>query len=314
MLYICLTRPEDHIIPKFITMNFKVFSVVLCVAVASQALPTQEEARSNTIQTENDLLDAVYTDCLRKDSLACLKYKIYNFVDKSLGQKDTITVTDGVQIIKTGSEKDGAPRAFSSDDSIESLVFDRVARWLDTHTIKVDLKGSDIVNAVQSTARSFSDVIAEEEEDDGVQESRGKKNKKNKMMGPLMAALALKAAVLGKLALWAIAVLAGKALIIGKIALVLSSIIGIKKLLASQGSGKHVTYEVVSHPQHSSSHVSTHEAAYAGAGGSSGHGGGYGGDIGGYGGSGHGGWGRSLDAQQLAYRGQQPEAQSQPQQ
>ncbi|CAG9760715.1 unnamed protein product [Ceutorhynchus assimilis] len=288
-------------------MNFKVLSVVLCVAVVSQALPTQDEARSNSIQTENDLLDAVYTDCLKKDSLSCLKYKIYNFVDKTLGQKDTITVTDGVQIIKTGSEKDGAPRALSSDDSIETVLFDRVARWLNTHTVKVDLKGSDIVNAVQSTARSFNDVVSEEE-DNETEEGRGKKGKKgNKMGGALMAALALKAAILGKLALWAIAVLAGKALLIGKIALVLSSIIGIKKLLASQSHGKHVTYEVVSHPQHSSSHVSTHEVA-------SGHGGGYSGDIGGgaaYGGSGHGGWGRSMDAQQLAYRGQQPEAQQQ---
>ncbi|XP_066248010.1 uncharacterized protein Osi7 [Euwallacea similis] len=288
-------------------MNFKILSVLLCVAVVSQALPTQEEARSNTIQTESDLLDAVYTDCLRKDSLSCLKYKIYNFVDKTLGQRDSITVTDGVQIIKTSNDKDGAPRAISSDDSIESLVFDRVARWLETHTIKVDLKGSEIVNAVQSTARSFSDVISEEE-GDGVEEGR-KKKKKGGHMGPLMGALALKAAVLGKLALWAIAVIAGKALLIGKIALVLSSIIGIKKLLASQNHGKHVTYEVVSHPQHTSSHVSTHEVAYAG---SSGHGG----DLSGgsYGGSGHGGWGRSLDAQQLAYRGQQPEIVAQPQQ
>ncbi|KAL1494622.1 hypothetical protein ABEB36_010192 [Hypothenemus hampei] len=287
-------------------MNFKIVSVILCASVVvTQSLPTQEEARMNTIQTENDLLDAVYTDCLRKDSLSCLKYKIYNFVDKTLGQKDTITVTDGVQIIKTGSDKDGAPRAMNSDDSIESLVFDRVTRWLNTHTVKIDLKGSEIVNAVQSTARSFGDAVAEEEL---VEEGRKKKKKSN--MGPLFAALALKAAVLGKLALWAIAVLAGKALLIGKIALVLSSIIGIKKLLASQSHGKHVTYEVVSHPQHTSSHVSTHEVAYAG--GSSGHGAALGGDIGGYGGSAHGGWGRSLDAQELAYRGQQPtEAQQQ---
>jgi len=304
LLYISLTRSEDHITQKITTMNFKIISVILCAAVVSQALPTQEEARSNTIQTENDLLDAVYTDCLRKDSLSCLKYKIYNFVDKTLGQKDTITVTDGVQIIKTGSDKDGAPRAINSDDSIESLVFDRVARWLETHTIKVDLKGSEIVNAVQSSARSFNDIITEE--GDGVEEAR-KKKKKNNMGGALMAALALKAAIIGKLALWAIAVLAGKALLIGKIALVLSSIIGIKKLLASQNNGKHVTYEVVAHPQHSTSHVHTQEvAAYGG----SGHGGAVSADIGGgYGGSGHGGWGRSLDAQQLAYRGQQPEPQ-----
>ncbi|KAF7275037.1 osiris 7 [Rhynchophorus ferrugineus] len=282
-----------------IKMNCKLTAVLLFAFVAVHALPAQEEARSNSIQTESDLLDSVYTDCLKKDSLSCLKYKLYSFVDKSLGQKDTITVTDGVQIVKTGNEKDGAPRALNGDESVESLILDRVSRFLNSHTIKVDLKGSDIVNAVQSGARSFADAI----EDEDVEEGRGKKKKKN-MMGPLMAAMALKAAILGKLALWAIGLIAGKALIIGKIALVLSAIIGIKKLLGGQGSGKHVTYEVVAHPQHSSSHVSTHEVAYSGG---SGHGGGYSGDIGGgYGGSGQGVWKRSLDAQQLAYRGQQP--------
>jgi type IV secretory pathway TrbL component len=111
----------------------------------------------------------------------------------------------------------------------------------------------------------------------------------------LLLALKLKAAVLIPLFLAGIALIAGKALLIGKIALVLSAIIGLKKLLSQQ---KSVTYEIVSHPHHTSSH---HEAYSSG--------GGFGGDIGGYGGSGsggHGGWGRStLDAQQLAYRGYQ---------
>lgn len=119
-------------------------------------------------------------------------------------------------------------------------------------------------------------------------------------MGPLMLAIALKAAALLPLALGAIALIAGKALLIGKIALVISAIIGLKKLLGSHQ--KHVTYEVVSHPHHSSSHVVSHDE---------GHGGGYGGGDygGGYGSSGH-GWARSLpqDAHEIAYRAHQPQA------
>nr|CAI5850137.1 unnamed protein product [Callosobruchus analis] len=280
-------------------------AVLLChFTVSALAHP----AADNSVQTENDLLDSIYSDCLRKDSMSCLKYKIFSFVDKMLGHKDTITVTEGVQIVKTG-ETDGAPRAISGDDTIETVLFNRIANFLDTHTIKVDIKGSDIVNAVSSTARSLNEVaetLSEEElqeEKDLLEEGRGKKKKANRILGPLMAAIMLKGAVLGKLALAAIAMIAGKALLVGKIALVLSAIIGLKKLFGQQG--KHVTYEVVAHPQHSSSHVSTHETAYAGS-----SGGGYGGDIGYSGGSsGHGGWGRSLDAQNLAYRGQ-PQAQS----
>lgn len=292
-------------------VSHKVAGLLLCLAVYAAALPAVEEARGsrNAIQTENDLLDSIYADCLRKDSLSCVKYKLFSFVDKMLGNKDTITVTEGVQIVKTeGGDTDGAPRALTGDETIESLILNRIARFFESHTIKVDLKGSDIVNAVSSTARSFNDAVGSlsEEEDNSLapEEGRGKKKKAAKLMGAILALAALKAALLGKLALGAIALIAGKALLIGKIALVLSAIIGLKKLLG--GQGKHVTYEVVAHPQHSTSHVSSHETVYGG--GSSGGGGGYGGDVGGgYGGgsSGHGGgWGRSLDAQQLAYRGQ----------
>lgn len=118
-----------------------------------------------------------------------------------------------------------------------------------------------------------------------------------------MLAVALKAAALLPLALGAIALIAGKALLVGKIALVISAIIGLKKLLGSHQ--KHVTYEVVSHPHHSSSHVVSHDDGGHGGGGYGG-GGDYGG---GYGSSGH-GWARSLpqDAHEIAYRAHQPQA------
>ncbi|XP_028138485.1 uncharacterized protein LOC114332898 [Diabrotica virgifera virgifera] len=290
---------------------FKLAGLFLCIVASISALPTaHDEARGNSVQTEHDLLDAVYNDCLKKDSMSCLKYKVFNFVDKMIGNRETITVMDGVQFVKTpGGEQDGAPRAISSDDTIESVIFNRITSFLGSHTLKIDLKGSEVVNAVQSTARSLNDYAEslEEEENmiEGASESRKRKGggKKGKgQMGALMGLMGLKAAILGKLALASIALIAGKALLIGKIALVLSAIIGLKKLLGNGGGGKHVTYEVVPHASHSSAHVSTHETAYAGG---SGHGGGYGGDIGGggYGGGGSGGWGRSLDAQSLAYRG-----------
>lgn len=293
----------------------KLTGMFLCLhLVAAGTLPNQgDEPRGNSIQTEHDLLESIYSDCLRKDSMSCLKYKVFNFVDKMLGHRDTITVTEGVQFVKSGGDQDGAPRAISSDDTIESVIFSRIAGFLESHTLKIDLKGSEIVNAVSSGARSLNDYAEtlEQEEnslDDDQGEGRkkggGKKGKGN--MGGIMALVALKAAIFGKLALAAIALIAGKALLIGKIALVLSSIIGLKKLLGGGGGQKHVTYEVVPHAQHSSAHIATHETAYAGG---SGHGGGYGGDVGGGygGGGGSGGWGRSLDAQSLAYRGNQPQ-------
>lgn len=285
--------------------KYRTTGLILLSLALTHALP-QPEARSlyskNSIQTDNDVLESIYKECLQKDSASCMKVKFLSFIDKWFGaqaQKDTFTITEGITVVKTSDKSDGAPRA--SDGSFESVILGKVQNFLQTHTIKIDLEGSKLVNAVTSTGRALNDVVDTLTEDDSLEEEgRGKKKKAQKLLGPLMAALAMKAAALVPLALGAIALLAGKALIVGKIALVLSAILGLKKLLS--GSGKHVTYEVVSHPHHSSSHVSSHGDSF---------GGGYaGGDVGGgyAGSSGHGGgWGRSLDGQQLAYSAHTPQ-------
>lgn len=198
---------------------------------------------------------------------------------------------------------------FLADDSIESLFFSRLQRFLDSHTIKVDIKGSDLVNAVSSGARSLSD-LAEEDFEEGRRGGGGggfgggggkKGGKKGGNMGPLMALVGLKTAMMGKIALAVIAMIAGKALIVGKIALVLAAIIGLKSLMGGQRT---TTYDVVAHPHHSVAHV---DHGVHGGGGS-----GYGGGDVGYGGGAHGGgahgggWARASEGHQLAYRGQQP--------
>ncbi|CAK9807982.1 hypothetical protein ANTQUA_LOCUS5412 [Anthophora quadrimaculata] len=275
-------------------MISKYFVTVLwLLPVLAVALPANEKPG-----TENDLMATIYSDCLKKESMSCIKYKVFSYVDKMLADKEDITLTDGITVVKTSNAEEGAPRSIESSD-LDTLLFDRLGRFLRTHTVKVDLKGTDILGAIESAGRSFEDFT------DNAVESRGKKKKAQKILGPLLMALALKAAALLPLALGAIAAIAGKALLVGKIALVISAIIGLKKLLS--GSGKHVTYEVVSHPHHSSSHIVSHDE---------GHGGGYGGggaDYGGgySGGSGH-GWARSLpqDAHELAYRAHQPQPQA----
>lgn len=197
----------------------------------------------------------------------------------------------------------GAPRAM---DPLSKLQ-----RYLDTHTLRIEVKGSEVVDAVSSAGRALEDTVSNFVEDNEVGEGRGKKKKAQKILGPLMMALAMKLMALLPLAIGATALIAGKALLFGKIALVLSAIIGLKKLLSQQ---KHVTYEVVAHPHHSSSHSSGgHDFGSSGYGGDSGGGygggsgsGGGGGAVGG-GGHGGGGWGRSIDAQSLAYAAHKPQ-------
>ncbi|XP_068977890.1 uncharacterized protein [Bombus flavifrons] len=269
-------------------------TILWLLPVLVAALPANDKPGN-----ENDLMATIYSDCLKKESINCIKYKVFSYVDKMLVDKEDITLTDGITVVKTSNAEEGAPRSIESSD-LDTLLFDRLGRFLRTHSVKVDLKGTDILGAIESAGRSLEDFT------DNAVESRGKKKKAQKILGPLMMALALKAAALLPLALGAIAAIAGKALLVGKIALVISAIIGLKKLLSSSG-GKHVTYEVVSHPHHSSSHIVSHD---------DGHGGGYGGGGADYGGgysgsSGH-GWARSLpqDAHELAYRAHQPQSQA----
>lgn len=54
---------------------------------------------------------------------------------------------------------------------VDSLLFDRLGRFLKTHTIKVDLKGTDILGVVESAGRSLEEIS-----DMTTVEGRGKKS------------------------------------------------------------------------------------------------------------------------------------------
>lgn len=249
-------------------------------------------------QGHND--NHIDTDCSKKDSASCIRYNFFSFIDKMIGQKENFALTEGVTVIRASDVpvETGAPRAL---DPVS-----RLKKYFETHSLQIEVKGSDVIDAVSSAGRALEDTVSSFTEDNEVgEESRGKKKKAAKILGPIMAIMAMKMMALMPLAIGAIALIAGKALLIGKLALVLSAIIGLKKLLGQQ---KHVTYEVVAHPHHTSSHTSSHDY-----GGTSGYGGDSGGgsysSSGSGGGGGHssgGGWGRSLEAQSLAYSAQKP--------
>ncbi|XP_013142569.1 PREDICTED: uncharacterized protein LOC106106521 [Papilio polytes] len=104
-----------------------------------------------------------------------------------------------------------------------------------------------------------------------LEEGRGKK-KKLKQLLPIFALLQLKIQSLIPLFLGIIAFAAVKGLMLAKAALLASALLLLKKLLSK--NEHHESYEVVAHPHHDE-HFSH--------------------------GSAHGGWGRSQDAQNLAY-------------
>lgn len=158
----------------------------------------------NAIQSGDDLMDSIYTDCLRKDSVSCVKYKLFAFVDKFVGSNDAIPITDGesfkqnpislnlfciyflegVTVVKTqdADATDGSPRSLGDEknDDIETMFEKRVQRFLATHTLKFDLKGADIADSISNAGRALTeagDYLGITEKDGSVEESRGKKSK-----------------------------------------------------------------------------------------------------------------------------------------
>jgi len=80
---------------------------VSAALTATLALPTSDKASGS----ENDLVASIYTDCLKKESISCIKYKVFTFVDKMLADKEDITLSEGITVVKTSNaEGEGAPR------------------------------------------------------------------------------------------------------------------------------------------------------------------------------------------------------------
>lgn len=234
--------------------------------------------------SQNEIVSNVYTDCIKRDSTACLKYRIYKFME-GMAKKTQINITNEVQIVKDPSSTDSG-RSLNSARSIEDIIWNRVQNFIQSHTFKFELKGSDVTQSIGNVARSISGEF-----ESGDEESRGYKKKVKKLLGPLMTIGAFKSVLLLKLAMATILFIAGKALIIGKIAFMLAAIVGLKKLFG--GNDKKVSYEVVTYPVHINrdaqtySHDSTHEATS------------YDGDYG----KASSGWSSASDGNYLAYKG-----------
>ncbi|XP_050437151.1 uncharacterized protein LOC126843583 [Adelges cooleyi] len=245
--------------------------LLLAAAQAAYGHPAADEGAAPAAD-ETAGLEKVYKvlqECSEKNMAVCLKMRALQYVDRALRRSDNIDVLDGITLVKSESvessrglngrslseselDDNSASDEVEKDAQVENLLLDRVARFLESHTLQLKVPESSISGMRRS-----------------LEEARGKKKKQQKMLLPLLMMLKMKAIALVPLAIGALALLAFKALVVGKIALVLAVIIGIQKLLASK---HHPSVEVVSHPHYTEEH---------------GH---------------H--YGRSMDAQDMAYRGQ----------
>ncbi|XP_046486941.1 uncharacterized protein [Neodiprion pinetum] len=238
----------------------------------------QSVTMTDRAKYEEELLRKLNAKCSQNEVSSCVMLKLVTYMNKLL-KKASIELTDDIEIRKTSQVTEEAmftaARSNDEDSEVLDLITNKIYSFVKSRSIKWRILPEDdvVVSASEDETGSLNLGLSIEHSDKAVQDGRGKKNN----MGPLLAAAALKIGLIGGLAFKGLALLVGKALLLSKIALLLASIIGLKKLFSQQ---KHVTYEVVAHPHHSSSHSYSSDH---------GHGDSY-----------SSGWGRNLDVSPVA--------------
>ncbi|XP_039948185.1 uncharacterized protein LOC120766633 [Bactrocera tryoni] len=278
-------------------VNFRLGIALILIALCQEAtlleLPAQNSngnssphktARSTLL--DNGLtrtLKHIYGICGDRDDLFwCFKVQAARMLGRAL-KVHNINILEGVTIIKKVENETRTARASANADfilnnrdldnlsmkSLDALLLERFLRFVDSRQLQVNLprllnfgqrNGQDFFGSAMGYFQKFA--LGDVDADNAVDEGRKKKGDDKKYLGPFIAAVMLKTAIL-KMAYHSIAIIAGKALIVGKIALIISAIIGLKKLVSAEG-GEKTTYEIVKHPQvqHSQTYSSSHAGEY----------------------------------------------------
>lgn len=213
----------------------------------------QEEARSedgNSFYGDMKFVYKVYQECATSDLSSCLKLKLITAMDRVARSYKEVPLFGGVTFVQDSNNvaetpvqtelelEASLPRSLNErEDALNTLIFDKITNFLQSHTLQVRLSTLNIKTFIKLFLLLQVKFPSGEEIKRSLEEARGKKKK---MAGLLLIPLILGGTLI-PLALGALALLAGKALIVSKLALVLAGIIGLKKLLTGSGDRAHET-------------------------------------------------------------------------
>ncbi|XP_017046590.1 uncharacterized protein LOC108091758 [Drosophila ficusphila] len=197
--------------------------------------PTSSPSRgSSGFWKDMSMVYRIYQQCTGDNMSVCLKVKLLTGLEKAFRSAKTLSLTEGIQFVRSGEESGESKRAPISEQDIEAVL----PRSLDA---KEQVLNNMILKRVGNFLQDHTLQVKFDSETSSV-EGRKKKEKKN---GAMIMIPLLLGGTLVPLAYGALAMLAGKALIVSKLALVLASIIGIRRLLSGAHSGKETSHEVV---------------------------------------------------------------------
>jgi hypothetical protein len=136
-------------------------ALVICLcAVAASGYPASQDspgAVEDSIETAYKFIQG----CGEKDMSLCLKMRALTFFDRALRRPDDLEITDGVSLVRT--ENEAASRGLNGralseaeldaslpkdaedkDAQVESMLVDRVARFLQSHTLQLKVPENSI--------------------------------------------------------------------------------------------------------------------------------------------------------------------------
>lgn len=122
-------------------------------------------------QADDSVLGKAYRvlqECGDKDLSICLKMRALTYVDKVLRKSEDISIIDGITLVKSNSNPEAYrglnARALSQDEldaslpknvdeknvQVENMLFDRMARFLETHTLQLKVPEQSITDMKRS--------------------------------------------------------------------------------------------------------------------------------------------------------------------
>lgn len=136
--------------------------IVIAVIVGSAVGAPQQQALQPQPSAIEEGIESAYKwvqGCGEKDMSLCLKMRALTYVDKALRRPEDISLFEGVSLVRTeAASRENFGRAVSEDEldaslpkdadtkdaEVESMLVDRVARFLQTHTLQLKVPDSSI--------------------------------------------------------------------------------------------------------------------------------------------------------------------------
>ncbi|KAJ0170884.1 hypothetical protein K1T71_013656 [Dendrolimus kikuchii] len=200
---------------------------------------SSSEIDNETTLTEESLKHGLRNKCVARETSSCVAFELVGYVDKML-RTAAIQLSDDLMIVDESNGKaaevtikpESLARAGTSlEDKAQQLILDKLWTYATTRSLRYRIfDDADVVISGKQEKDGSLGVGVSMKAPKEIESGR----KRDKHIGPFLAAAAVKFGLLGALTFKGLTLMVGKALLISKIALLLATIIGMKKLFSPQ--------------------------------------------------------------------------------